>query len=374
MRCLKSTILLLVSCLLVGFSPEQGLAQSLTSDRAVTNSYSNSNSQRFADSPKAIEVAVEGSAVLVEDEPFFAAIIQHNGEPLEFLQSLGFNTIQLNGPATDKQLAEAQRLGLRLVCPPPSFITDRKIPGRYRPVIAWSLGNRLDRNQLQLTRERIIDIADSDPLKRPVYGHVQSQWSAYSHLLGILGVGKPFIGTHLRLADYRRWISQVSSYKIQPVWADIQTQIPQALRRQVLAFTGQEPVIPVSHQQMQFQLYQAMAAGSRGFRFLSRDRLDQQDPETTMRVQSVRWLLGHAQQLSPWIAGGLVQKRADLAGPGSSVFSIQLPTSRLLIIQRATQLEQLSCGELKPSDFDISGVSRSSNERVTKSMNLVLLR
>ena len=49
----------------------------------------------------------------------FPRVIEHNGESLEWLQSLGFNAVQLHAPATPIQLREAERLGLWLVAPPP---------------------------------------------------------------------------------------------------------------------------------------------------------------------------------------------------------------------------------------------------------------
>ncbi len=345
MCCLKSTIfiwLCIVECVCAQQQPQPPAA---------------SESQTTS-------VTVDGSVLLVNGQPYFPRIVQHNGESFEFLKSLGFNTIQLRSPATQEQLKEARQSGVWIISLPPSFLGTRSISREYQPVLAWSLGNQLSANQIQLTREQITDIRDADPLKRPVFAQAKSHWESYGRLADILGVGKQIIGSNHKLRDYGRWVSGISAGQIQPIWTDIQTQLPDALGEQIQAFTGSRPPTPLQHQQLQFQMYEAIAGGSRGLRFLSRSRLDADDPETKLRTTSLSWLLGHAEQMEPWLAGGLVRRKSSLSTGSRSVVSVDLPGSQLLLIQRSTGYEQWACGDIPRKTIDLASISKSSSDRV----------
>ena len=308
-------------------------------------------------------ITVDGSTLLVDEKPFFPRIVQHNGESFKFLRSIGFNTVQLSGPAQQQQLREAAAAGIWVICPPPSYLGAGSISSLYDSVLAWSLGNGLTENQLQLTRAQITDIKDADPKARPVFVHANSHWRSYSQVTSILGVGKPTIGTSAPLSDYDQWIASATGNPIQPIWVDIQTQLPKALARQIETLVGSKPPIPIQHQQIRFQMYEAIASGSRGMRFLSADRLDGNDPETRLRVLSLRWALGHAEQLAPWIAGGLIRQKDSLSTADRTVFTLALPGSQILFIQRKTGFEQWVCGDVPIQPIDFASVSSSSSDR-----------
>ena len=309
-------------------------------------------------------VVVEGSTLLIDDKPFFPRIIQHNGESFQFLKSLGFNTVQLSGPAQQQQLKEAADVGLWVVCPPPSYVGAGAISSLYDPVLAWSIGNGLTENQLQLTRQRITDIKDGDPRNRPIFIHAKSHWKSYSQLTSILGVGKPLIGANASLRRYDSWITGVTGNPIQPIWADVQTQLSKAQIRQIETLIGSKPPLPLQHQQIRFQMYEAMASGSRGMRFLSASRLDANDPETSLRALALRWVLGHAEQLSPWIAGGLVRQKDSLSTANRTVFTISIPGSQILFVQQTTGFEQWTCGDVPLKTIDLASISSSTSDRV----------
>src|SRR5690606_26694257 len=59
--------------------------------------------------------------LLVGGDPFFPRIIEFRGESLARLQQLGFNCVRLGRPATAELLAEAARLQLWLIAPPPQM-------------------------------------------------------------------------------------------------------------------------------------------------------------------------------------------------------------------------------------------------------------
>jgi hypothetical protein len=75
--------------------------------------------------------SLKGSLLMVNGRPLMPRIIEHNGEPLEWLHSLGFNAVKLRAEPTPKELKEAQRLGLWLVAPPPVVSEETPMGAAY---------------------------------------------------------------------------------------------------------------------------------------------------------------------------------------------------------------------------------------------------
>ncbi|MDZ7617614.1 MAG: hypothetical protein U1E05_11450, partial [Patescibacteria group bacterium] len=68
-------------------------------------------------------VALSGGVLTVGGRPFLPRAIQYRGEPLEQLRSLGFNAVWIDTPPHGGLLADASRLGLWLICPPPDSLS-----------------------------------------------------------------------------------------------------------------------------------------------------------------------------------------------------------------------------------------------------------
>ena len=308
-------------------------------------------------------VRVDGSVVLVDDAPYFARVIQHNGEPFTYLKSLGFNTIQLTAPANESQLKEAAAVGVWLVCPPPASIAVHAVPARYDSVLAWSLGEQATSRNEQLIREQAREVREADKRrKRPTFAHAASNWHAIHRETDIAGLGFEPIGTSFELRKYGNWIRQRNPNWRQPIWADIQTELPTALTRQVSVFLDNQPPLPIEYEQLKFMLYEAISAGARGIRFLSKNRLDGSDAAAQFRAQSLRSLLQHAEQISTWAAGGLAEKQ-NSSLQDVEVHSVRFAGSTLLLIQRTTGFEQWACGDLAPAVTSIGDFVSSTGDR-----------
>ena len=93
-------------------------------------------------------VKLVGSVLRVDGRPMFPRAVQHRGEPLAVLKSMGFNTVWLQRLPAPEMLEEADRLGLWLICPPPR---DGDADGRHRPGVrsraGLGLGQRSDRRR-----------------------------------------------------------------------------------------------------------------------------------------------------------------------------------------------------------------------------------
>lgn len=337
-------------------------------------------------------VVRDGTVLLVKKQPFFAKIIQHNGEPFNYLKALGFNVVELKQTATYEQLESASKLDLWLVCPPPSNVGLSKIPFHFDRVMAWNLGDNLTGRDLPVVEQRIQEIRESDQrVGRPIIGHAASDWTALTNLTDMLVAGLQPLGTSSLASQYSDWI-QVRSDKTgnrRPIWADVQTELSPALMRQIKTLVPQVPPTPIEPEQIKFLCYEAITGGARGIRFTSNNRLDGVDPVTRLRALTLEWMNAELAQLEPWVAGGAMMGKLSLPGNSNvEVTAINTSRSRLLLIQRPTHHEQYLAGDqpltqVKFSDLDSaftdkayligqSGLESLANVRGTNGTQLVI--
>jgi hypothetical protein len=290
----------------------------------------------------------DGTVLLVDKKPFLPRIIQHRGESFEFLQSLGFNVIELRETATHDQLQAARQLDLWIVCPPPTSVGLTAIGFQYDRVLAWSVGEELTGRNLKAVQQRVREIRESDLREgRPMVGHAISHWTKFAQSLDVLSVGLEPVGTSFLASQYSDWIAQRSNMisRSKPVWADIQTDFPKQLSDQISSIARSIPPTPMESQQMRFLVYEAITGGSRGLRFKSRSRLDGADPTNRLRATTIEWLNTEITRLEPWIVAGALMGQVTTDDPELDVTAINTNRSRLLLIQRPTHHEQYLAGD-----------------------------
>ncbi len=290
----------------------------------------------------------KGSVIEVNGQPFFARIIQHNGEPFAYLRTLGFNTIQLPASATDVQLVEARQAGVWLICPPPPSLGIKPIAADFDRVLAWSLGDALAERELTGARQRAQEIRDFDSRRgRLIVAAVRAEWANYSGFCDALLTGQTTMGGTFPLASYAAWLHECSEsfgHSI-PLWVDVDTELSSRLIRQAAALGGQTPPTPILHQQALFATYEALSAGARGIRFKSRSRLDATDPATRLRALTLTWLNRKLGQVEPWAMGGARMGTLPLGDTGLSVTALKTNRAQLLIVQRKTGWEHRVAGD-----------------------------
>ena len=291
----------------------------------------------------------DGTVLLVKGKPFFPRIIQHNGEPFDYLKSIGFNTIELKATASFDQLRQAKALDLWLICPPPQSIGLSPIGFQYDRVLTWSVGNQLTGRQLEIVQQRVREIRESDLRSgRPIVANAESHWSQFGQSCDALSIGVKPIGSSFLASRYSDWIRQrleATGNRI-PVWADIQTELSTSLTKQINTLAQKAPPVPVEPQQLKFLVYEAITGGARGMRFLSSSRLDSPDPETRLRALTIECANAEFVQIEPWAVGGAWMGEVQTDDPSLEINAINTPRSRLLLIQRPTHHEQYVAGDV----------------------------
>lgn len=291
--------------------------------------------------------AVQGSLLIVRGRPLMVRAIQHQGEPLEWLKSLGFNALKVSASPSAAELTEARRLGLWLIAPPP-YADQAASPETYDPVIAWSLGTRLVDRDLKATQDLAQEVRAFDPHHdRPLLCGADSSLSEYSRLANLLLLERTVLGTTQELADLRPWL--LSRPRLAragtPVLTAVETQRPARLGEQLVLFgRGAEWEEDIDPQQLRLSAWHALAAGARGLIFPSDSPLAIDTGSSALRTDSLRLLNMELQLLEPWIAAG--QLNEELAGDngGVQVSVLQTERSRLLLITQHAQAQQFVLG------------------------------
>jgi hypothetical protein len=271
-------------------------------------------------------VKLDRSTLLVDDWPMFPRVIRRHGEPLDFLKKIGFNTVWLDRLPMPEVLAEAERLGLWLICPPPrptaAELTDIKEPSpprigtstvaeigpQFDCVLAWDMGNDLIEADLEATARWADQVRAADRrCNRPLICRPRTNLRGFSRSVNLLLIDRRPLGTSLEMSDYATWVRQQPLLATlgTPVWTTVQTQPNEALRQQLAALEpGYSPPLAVSADQMRLLAYTAVASGSRGLVFVSDSPLDAPDADTRQRAMTLELLNLELQPIELWAAAG----------------------------------------------------------------------
>jgi hypothetical protein len=276
--------------------------------------------------------------------------VQHRGEPMEWLKSLGFNTIKLSGSPSAAELREAHRLGLWLIAPPP--YADHRMDGdNFGPVIAWSLGSRLSGRDIAPTHDLLREIRALDPMEgRPLIAGADAALAEYSRVANLLLLERPTLATSAELADLRQWaLGRMRLARPGTIgMVGVETQRTPAVREQLILLGRGAPwEEDCEPQQLRLQAFQAISAGARGIVFQSgaSDRgLSIDNGPAALRTDAIRLVNMELRLLEPWIAAG--QLSEELAAEDGSVQVSVLGTdrSRLLVMTQHSAAQQYVLG------------------------------
>jgi len=290
------------------------------------------------------QVRMRGPVLLVDNRPFLPRMIEYQGESLRFLRERGFNTLRLATPPSQQLAAEAAALGLWIVAPPPAVLNadaDRETDAtnllgeEYASVLAWDLGHNLATGDLERTSQLADAVRRADRFRsRPLVCSPVADLRSYSRLVGAVLAERSPLGTSLELADYGTWLRERPRLLTPgtPLWANIQTQLDgQLLEQQSLLIGKDQRRAGVEPEQVRMLVYQALAAGARGFSFRSSSPLDYQDQATRTRAKTLEALNLELELIEPFVAAGQLSAISVAGNRELTAAVLQTENARLLI-------------------------------------------
>jgi hypothetical protein len=304
-----------------------------------------------------IPVRVQGSTVMTRGRPFFARIIEHNGESLSWLHSLGFNAVKLAATPTAAQMHEAATLGLWIVAPPPAGRSDSE---SYRNVLAWDLGSHL----ASLDLPAIHDIATrlrTDPRCPAIVGSGQRDLEALAFELDVILYDHSLLGSSLELSEQEQWLrsrDQLARTE-RPFWVGIATELGEEHAEQLELFGHVDAALVPQLEQLRLMSFQAIAAGGRGLYFRSHSRLDARDEAARIRTAMLQTLNHELIAVEPWAAAGRYAGRVETSDPRVVAHLLKTDRARLLIALQHSSQQQFVVGpvaEKRRVSFYVDGI------------------
>jgi hypothetical protein len=300
------------------------------------------------------DIRLRGALLTIDGKPFFPRVIEYRGEPLERLKSLRFNAIRLSQAPQLDLLAEAARLGMWIVAPPPLPVIETPLNGQavsigpeYDPVLVWDLGAGWAAPDMERVRQWIKSLRAADPRKRPIAGGPETELREFSRLLDILLAERSVIGTTLEFTAYGQWLSdrQLLARPGTPLWANVQTQLLARAQEQANLLAGRAVAIDrVQQEQVRQVVFLALAAGARGLTFQSSTPLDADDSATKRRAELLELLNIELDLIEPWAASGAFVTTAGATDGNTQAAVIQTERGRLLLPLRVAPQSQLAIG------------------------------
>ncbi len=292
-----------------------------------------------AQSPAAREVRFDGSVLTVDGRPFFPRIIEHQGEPLAYLQGLGFNAVKLAFTPSADDVSEAAQAGVWLVCPPPpdEYLAEASTAAfgqQFDQVLAWDLGDGYTGRELEQVKRRVELLRRIDPVRgRLITCDPAAELKAYSRQLNVLTLQREPLLSGLELADYAAWLrerprlAQLGT----TVWTRLSTEPSPQLVDQLTALSaGRAPELIIASEQLRLLVHSALAADVRGLAFASRSRLDSADAPSRLRALTLQWINLQLELIEPWVASGYFV--ANIAASEGEVSAALLRTERAQLL------------------------------------------
>lgn len=289
-------------------------------------------------------IVLDGDVLTAQGRPIFPRIIEHQGEPLEFLKRLGFNGVKFPRVPSADEFAEARRLGLWIVCPPPPEWLEggpaptARVPLRSEDlalILAWFVGDEHVAEDAQELGQRLRKLRRAEGRsRRPTVGGADSGLATFSRKFDIGLIGRAPLGSSLELADYSNWLRDRTRLMLPgvPFWTKIQTQFPASLEWQWSNLSdGAAPAPTPSAEQIGLLVALSVGAGSRGVIFQSRGPLD--DGDTGARFRAIALELQNAllEAIEPWAATGALGESVSASDPSVTAATLNTDRTRLLL-------------------------------------------
>jgi hypothetical protein len=271
------------------------------------------------------------------DPPPMPRIVQWQGESFSLLQHLGFDALAMGRLPTPEEMAEATRLGLYLVCPPPiaKELGVNPVGSEYNCVLAWDLGD--------LAAPADVDEADSKAQllrrhesipTRSLLVRPRSQPLVASRIADRLLLDRPTLGATLSITDYAAWLTHQRRLA-RPgtgMWIAVDTHWSNNFMTELAALRGGNPAaISASLDDISLATTAAFGTLPRGFYFKSESSLSSPDPETRRRALAIELTNLRLGLVEPWLAAGRAASAARSSRPDITAMVLTVERSHLLV-------------------------------------------
>ena len=276
--------------------------------------------------------------------------IQHQGESLDYLKSLGFNAIITNRPNDALVIEQSAKTQMGVIAPPPELVPTDNIANQFQHVHGWWLGMQLDQSNLEQTRTRVSKLARfPQSLARPMIGEAMEMIGSYGRLCDLVAIPQPY-STRVRSS---REAFEIMHSELRPLagrsipLTSIATQMPNewvAQKALAIRSLSGEPGDTADYDllQVRLQVYRSIMQGARGWIFRSGAPLDSGDLTSIARQHSYASINQEIGLLMPWIRAGKSSWRPlKIDSTEFTGAILETPNSQLGIIMASGPMDQI---------------------------------
>ncbi len=323
-------------------------------------------------------IAVVASSMLPMDR--VTRILQHNGEPLDWVRTLGFNTVLINQPPTERILREAMLARITIIAPPPSA-PDIALESLLEPLIGYYLGTSLNEAAIPpttLTIDRIRKFPNR--WQRPIMISAAESWRAYGSLGDAMVHDLPpairGLAADEEIASLFDRVERTG--RLQPTIVGVPTDPPATLMRQLENISGAIGAPrgeDVSWHATQLQVARALQLSPRAILFRSNRSLTSGLPEDQRRSMALSYINRHLEVIGELVAGSTSNDSLVCSGSRYRCGKLEFPGGQLLIATTYAQSRGLTLAgdgdtlqiSLPPSDVSKPAwrLTHFSAERLT---------
>ena len=290
--------------------------------------------------------------------------LQHRGESLPWLSSLGFSGIVTDTLPSREKLAEAHRAGVAIIAPPPPYPV--AFPKESASALrGWLLGAALDRNLAGMARAQVDRVsAFPQELKRPLVAEALEDFFHFSRIADEVIVPQPLPVSSGHAVAKLEWLEKQLATTVQRSegWVSVNIGVPPAIADQVATakslldptldaqlnlpatadfpndpnelfpaeLSGEKIVAPLG---FRFQATSAVLAGARGLLVRTFRPLEVHTPAENAQVAALRWVQNDLTLWGPWIVAGTRELPPKISNPHWRAGLWRVDESQLVVAQ-----------------------------------------
>jgi hypothetical protein len=271
------------------------------------------------------------------EPPPVPRIIRWQGEPLESLQRLGFDAVWMGRLASAAELAEASRLGLWLVCPPPTLeaLQSGGLGSEYNGVMAWDLGVLADEADLAFAQEWARTLQRHELVHdRPTLLRPMAMPREASRVADIMVLGRPTFGATATWLEHATWLGREKRQARAgtAAWSLIDTHRSDKAIAQVATLRGGHAATgAASYEHLCRAIGAAAGCWPRGYMFESASSLASNDADARMRSRALELINLRLGLIEPWLARGKVATSVQSSRADVSAMVLTVERSHLVL-------------------------------------------
>ncbi|MFK8113397.1 MAG: hypothetical protein AB8B91_14430 [Rubripirellula sp.] len=280
-------------------------------------------------------------------------ILEHNGEPLSWVRSLGFDAVLLSKPPDAAILSEAIRSRVMLYAPPPSS-PDPALQSLLEPIVAWYIGSGdgLDSRHVEQTVLESKRVRGFPELwQRPLVGAPSESWGRYAPLLDAIVDDLPPRVRDIRggeevaaMSESRRRIAGRVQMAV-----GVFSMAPESLVSQTEAIAssiGAPPPVGFRWHSMWLQTIRSLETTPSAILFRSTRAISSGSATDNTRSMALSYVNRMVAMLAPWIASATPAPPPEVVGaPYRCTRLVTDETDMLLLTSVATRGSEVLAGD-----------------------------